>query len=87
MTRSVRGFFRLQDASALRRSRALEGSIANESAKMTGASAVEETTWDDQGAIVCEELSRLPDRYRAAVVLCDLEGLTQERASQINWRS
>ena len=54
-----------------------------EAAKLTRPSAVEETTWDDQGAIVCEELSRLPDRYRAAVVLCDLEGLTQERAAQL----
>jgi RNA polymerase sigma factor (sigma-70 family) len=54
-----------------------------EAAKMTGSSAIDGTTWDDQGAVVCEELGRLPDRYRAAVVLCDLEGLTQERAAQL----
>jgi sigma-70-like protein len=33
--------------------------------------------------VLCEELRRLPDRYREAVVLCDLEGLTQERAAQL----
>jgi RNA polymerase sigma factor (sigma-70 family) len=29
-----------------------------------------------------EEVSRLPDRYRMPVVLCDLEGLTQQEAAQ-----
>src|SRR5262249_54026074 len=32
-------------------------------------------------AILHEELARLPDRYRAAVVLCDLEGRTYEEAA------
>ncbi len=54
-----------------------------EAATTTGSSAIETQTWDDQGAVVCEELGRLPERYRAAVVLCDLEGLTQERAAQL----
>jgi len=44
---------------------------------------MEDKTWDDRGAVLCEELQRLPDRYRAAVVVCDLEGLTQERAAQL----
>ena len=54
-----------------------------EAAKRSSESATETATWDDQGAVVCEELGRLPDRYRAAVVLCDLEGLTQERAAEL----
>ena len=54
-----------------------------EAAKETAESATEERIWDDQGAVVCEELGRLPDRYRSAVVLCDLEGLTQERAAEL----
>ena len=33
--------------------------------------------------MLCEELKRLPDRYRSPIVLCDLEGLTQERAVQL----
>jgi RNA polymerase sigma factor (sigma-70 family) len=49
----------------------------------TRASMVEHRTWDDCGAVVCDELNRLPDRYRTAVVLCDLEGMTQERAAQV----
>src|SRR5262249_11679985 len=33
-----------------------------------------------------EELCRLPDRYRAVVVLCDLEGRTRkEAAHQLGW--
>src|SRR5688500_11356381 len=42
--------------------------------------AIEET-WDDLGAVVQEELDRLPGRYRVAVVLCCLEGLTQQQAA------
>src|SRR5204863_6720265 len=32
--------------------------------------------------VVDEELSRLPDRYRVIVVLCDLEGLTRKDAAR-----
>jgi RNA polymerase sigma factor (sigma-70 family) len=38
--------------------------------------------WDDLGTVLHEEIGRLPAVYRAAVVLCDLEGLTQEQAAQ-----
>ena len=41
---------------------------------------------DDLGAVVLAELSRLPERYRTAVVLCCLQGLTQqEAASEAGW--
>ena len=33
-------------------------------------------------AALDEELARLPDRYRSAVVLCDLDGLTQDSAAR-----
>src|SRR5439155_6649987 len=36
----------------------------------------------DVQAVVDEELSRLPDRYRGVVVLCDLEGLTRKEAAR-----
>jgi hypothetical protein len=42
--------------------------------------------WDDRDAILHEELRRLPERYRAVVMLCDLEGLTQKQAAdQLGW--
>jgi len=37
---------------------------------------------DDLGALLHEEVSRLPGRYRPAVVLCLLEGLTPEQAAR-----
>ena len=36
---------------------------------------------DDLGKIIHEEIDRLPGRFRAAVVLCDLEGRTHEQAA------
>ncbi len=41
-----------------------------------------ERNWDDLGTVVHEEIQRLPERFRAAVVLCWLEGLTTEAAGQ-----
>jgi RNA polymerase sigma factor (sigma-70 family) len=42
--------------------------------------------WDDRDAILHEELSRLPARYRAVAILCDLEGLTQKQAAdRLGW--
>ena len=42
--------------------------------------------WDghDVGAVLHEELRRLPERYRAPIVLCYLEGLTHEEAA-LRW--
>ena len=37
---------------------------------------------DDLGLVLHEELGRLPERFRAAVVLCCLEGLTHEQAAR-----
>jgi RNA polymerase sigma factor (sigma-70 family) len=41
---------------------------------------------DDLAGVIHEELARLPDSQRAAVVLCHLEGLTHEEAArQLRW--
>jgi RNA polymerase sigma factor (sigma-70 family) len=40
----------------------------------------------DDGPAIHEEIGRLPEKYRAAVVLCYLEGLTHEQAArQLGW--
>ena len=40
----------------------------------------------EQALIIQEEIGRLPEKYRAAVVLCYLEGLTHEMAAeQLGW--
>ena len=42
--------------------------------------------WDDLPEIIHEELSRLPNRYRVPIVLCDLEGLTEGQAAvSLGW--
>jgi RNA polymerase sigma factor (sigma-70 family) len=37
--------------------------------------------WDDLRPLLDQELSRLPDRYRAVIVLCDLGGKTRQEAA------
>lgn len=38
--------------------------------------------WRDLQPLLDQELSRLPDRYRAAILLCDVEGLTRKEAAR-----
>ncbi len=47
---------------------------------------IEESPSDDPAPVIHEELGKIPDRYRSAVVLCDLEGLSHEEAArQLGW--
>jgi RNA polymerase sigma factor (sigma-70 family) len=51
-------------------------------AKVLSERAPNEAGWDDTGRVVHEELVELPERYRKAIVLCLLEGLTPEQAAR-----
>jgi RNA polymerase sigma factor (sigma-70 family) len=44
--------------------------------------ALEQEAQHDLRAVLDEELTRLPNRYRAAIVLCDLEGKTRRDVAQ-----
>jgi RNA polymerase sigma factor (sigma-70 family) len=44
--------------------------------------AAKEPDFDDVLAVLDQELSALPDKYRAAIVLCDLEGKTRKEAAR-----
>jgi len=46
----------------------------------------EQGDWEDVAARLHEEIDRLPERYRVTVVLCDLQGLTHEKAARhLGW--
>jgi RNA polymerase sigma factor (sigma-70 family) len=67
---------RLAEAARLRR----EKRVAR------GEAARGEPGWDDLLHVLDDELHRLPDRYRAPLLLCYLQGRTQdEAAKQLGW--
>ncbi len=63
-----------------RESRAAEKSMSGESYQQPETGAVDVTP------ILHEEIERLPAKYRAPIVLCYLEGMTQDRAAvELGW--
>src|SRR4029077_3963136 len=49
---------------------------------MPDTEAVQQDQWADAQPLMDQELSRLPDIYRAVVVLCDLEGRTRKEVAR-----
>ncbi len=70
---------RARTASARRRNLERQATAA-------ATSSPDELARRELGSIVAEELSRLPPKYRAPLVLCYIEGLTHEEAAgQLDW--
>src|SRR5262249_7506086 len=61
---------------------ARRGGRERQVATMPEPAGREQDLWCDLQPLLDEELSRLPDRYRAVVVLCDLEGQTRKEAAR-----
>ena len=49
--------------------------------EMPDTEACQQDQWADLQPLLDEELSRLPDNYRAVIVLCDLEGRTRKEVA------
>jgi hypothetical protein len=49
---------------------------------MPQPTTTDEYLWNDLKPVLDEELSRLPDKYRVLIVLCDLEGRTRKETAR-----
>jgi RNA polymerase sigma factor (sigma-70 family) len=64
------------------RRRTREGQVQD----MTPQASLPEAAWHELRAILDEELDRMPEKYRAPLVLCYLEGKTnEEAAAALGW--
>jgi RNA polymerase sigma factor (sigma-70 family) len=70
------------NVAATARSAAARRRLHELKAAQTRPLAFTEDVRDDIGPVIHEELDRIPERYRAVLVLCCLEGRTQHQAAQ-----
>jgi RNA polymerase sigma factor (sigma-70 family) len=52
-------------------------------AKTLATETADELSWRDLRPVLDEELNRLPEKYRAPILLCYLEGKTQQEAAEL----
>jgi RNA polymerase sigma factor (sigma-70 family) len=71
-----------QTAVRMRALAARRGAREKQVEVMPEATSPEQYVWNDLKAVLDEELACLPDKYRAAIVLCDLEGKTRKVAAR-----
>jgi RNA polymerase sigma factor (sigma-70 family) len=73
-----------QTALKARATRAKQRAREKQAMDIPEPAAPEQQLWNDLQPILDQEMSRLPDKYRAVLVLCDLEGKTgREAAGQL----
>src|SRR5579885_2466131 len=74
-----------QTALKARATAARRGARERQVTAMPEPARQQQDLWDQLQSVLDQELSRLPDKYRAVIALCDLEGKTRkEAARQLN---
>ena len=71
-----------QTAVRMRATAAKRGVRERQVAVMPEPATAEQYVWNDLQPVLDEELSRLPDKYRVLIVLCDLEGMTRKEVAR-----
>ena len=71
-----------QTALKARATRAKRQTRERQVVDMPEPAVTEQDLWRDLQPVLDQELSRLPDKYRVAIVLCDLEGKTRKEAAR-----